>query len=128
MSREYRHGRPTIGVLAGWQFAWTATPLSYLDPIFQGACLAAQDLDCNLLLGCGMGPWTGRGESLRAAWPLSSAESDFVPVGPWNTQGLVAVSPLHSPARSRYLQDLIAAGYPVVFVAAGERGPATADR
>ena len=123
MSREYRHGRPTIGVLAGWQFAWTATPLSYLDPIFQGACLAARDLGCNLLLGCGMGPWTGRGESLRAAWPLSSAESDFVPIGPWNTDGLIAVSPLHSQARSRYLQDLLAAGYPVVFVAAGERGP-----
>ena len=27
-----------------WQFAWTATPLSYLDPIFQGACVAAHDL------------------------------------------------------------------------------------
>ncbi|MFN2290482.1 MAG: substrate-binding domain-containing protein [Anaerolineae bacterium] len=123
MSREYRHGRPTIGVLAGWQFAWTATPLSYLEPIFQGACLASQDLSCNLLLGCGMGPWTGQGESLRAAWPLSSPESDFVPIGPWNTDGLIAVSPLHSQARSNYLQDLIAAGYPVVFVAAGERGP-----
>lgn len=44
MSRKYRHGRPTIGVLAGWQFAWTATPLSYPDRIFQGACVAAHDL------------------------------------------------------------------------------------
>jgi signal transduction histidine kinase/AraC-like DNA-binding protein/ActR/RegA family two-component response regulator len=85
--------------------------------------LAAHDLGCNLLLGCGMGPWTGRGESLRPAWPLPSSESDFVPIGPWNTEGLIAVSPLHSQARSRYLQDLIAAGHPVVFVAAGERGP-----
>jgi hypothetical protein len=30
--------------LAGWQFAWTATPLSYLDPVFQEACVAAHDL------------------------------------------------------------------------------------
>jgi signal transduction histidine kinase/AraC-like DNA-binding protein len=112
-----------IGMLAGWQFAWTATPLSYLDPIFRGACLAAHELGCNLLLGCGMGPWTGRSESLRPAWPLSSSECDFVPIGPWNTDGLIAVTPLHSPVRSRYLQDLRAAGHPVIYIASGERGP-----
>ncbi|MGD9316482.1 MAG: substrate-binding domain-containing protein, partial [Anaerolineae bacterium] len=123
MSRKYRQGRPTIGVLAGWQFAWTPTPLSYLDPIFRGADLAAHDLGCNLLLGCGMGPWTGRGESLRAAWPLVSSESDFVPVGPWNTSGLVVVNPLHSESRSRYVQELRATGHPLIFVAAGEDGP-----
>ncbi|MGC9335659.1 MAG: substrate-binding domain-containing protein, partial [Anaerolineae bacterium] len=123
MSRTYRHGRPTIGVLAGWQFAWTATPHSYLYPIFRGACLAAHDLGCNLLLGCGMGPWTSRSGSLRPAWPLSSAESDFVPIGPWNTDGLVAINPLHSSTRSRYLQELREAGHPLIFVAAGERGP-----
>jgi signal transduction histidine kinase/AraC-like DNA-binding protein/ABC-type sugar transport system substrate-binding protein len=112
-----------MGVLAGWQFAWTGTPLSYLDPIFRGTCVATQDLDCNILLGCGMGSWTGRGESLRPAWPLSSPESDFVPIGPWNTDGLIVVSPLHSQERSRYVQDLIAAGHPVIFIASGERGP-----
>jgi signal transduction histidine kinase/DNA-binding response OmpR family regulator/ABC-type sugar transport system substrate-binding protein len=110
-------------VLAGWQFAWTATPLSYLDPIFRGTRVAARDLDCNILLGCGMGSWTSRRDSLRPAWPASSPESDFVPIGPWNTDGLIAVSPLHSPVRSRYVQDLIAAGHPVVFIASGEPGP-----
>jgi signal transduction histidine kinase/AraC-like DNA-binding protein len=123
MSREARPQRPTIGVLAGWQFAWTPTPLSYLDPIFHGACRAAHDLGCNLLLGCGMGPWTGRSESLRPAWPLSSPESDFVPIGPWNTDGLIAVNPLHSESRSRYVQELRATGHPLLFVAAGEDGP-----
>jgi signal transduction histidine kinase/AraC-like DNA-binding protein/ABC-type sugar transport system substrate-binding protein/ActR/RegA family two-component response regulator len=123
MSRIYRQGRPTIGVLAGWQFAWTPTPLSYLDPIFRGAGLAAHDLGCNLLLGCGMGSWADRRGSLRAAWPLSSSESDFVPIGPRNTEGLITINPLHSPTRSRYVQELRAAGHPLIFVAAGERGP-----
>lgn len=123
MSRSCRQRRPTIGVLAGWQFAWTPTPLSYLDPIFHGASSAAHDLGCNLLLGCGMGPWTGRSESLRAAWPLVSSQSDFVPIGPWNTSGLIAVNPLHSASRSRYLQELRATGHPLIFVAAGEDGP-----
>jgi len=126
MSHKYRQGRPTIGVLAGWQFAWTATPLSYLDPIFRGTCLAAHDLGCNVLLGCGMGSWTDRGDALRSAWPRSSSESDFVPIGPWNTEGLIAVNPLHSESRSRYLQELRAAGHPLIFIAAGERGPTVA--
>ncbi len=64
--------------------------------------------------------------SLRPAWPLSSSESDFVPIGPWNTDGLIAVNPLHSRVRSRYLQDLRAAGHPLIFVALGERGPTIA--
>jgi signal transduction histidine kinase/AraC-like DNA-binding protein/ActR/RegA family two-component response regulator len=126
MSRKTWQGRPTIGVLAGWQFAWTATPFSYLDPLFRGACLAAHDLGCNLLLGCGMGSWTDRSGSLRAAWPLSSPESDFVPIGPWNTHGIIVVNPLHSESRSRYVQELRAAGHPLIFIASGERGPTIA--
>ena len=126
VSRNDRHRRPTIGVLAGWQFAWTATPLSYLEPIFRGTCTAAHNLGCNVLLGCGMGSWTSRRDSLRPAWPLVSSESDFVPIGPWNTDGLIAVSPLHSQQRSQYMQDLIAAGHPVIFIASGEPGPTIA--
>jgi DNA-binding LacI/PurR family transcriptional regulator len=55
MPYSYRYSRPTIGVLAGWQFYRTATNLSYLLPVFRGISRAAQDLGCNLLLGCGMG-------------------------------------------------------------------------
>ncbi len=121
-------GRPTIGVLAGWQFYWTDTPLSYLSPIYRGMRQAAQDLGCNLLLGCGMGSSAAATDPLRPAWPEPAPDVDFVPVGPWNTDGLLAVNPLHSAARSRYLQALMAAGHPVVFVGSGEVGPAiTAD-
>ncbi len=118
-----RNLRPTIGVLAGWQYYWTATPLSYLNPIYRGIRQAAADLGCNLLLSCGMGASATSADPLRPAWPFPSPDSDFIPIGPWNTDGLIAINPLHTAARSRDLQGLIAAGFPVMFVAAGESGP-----
>jgi signal transduction histidine kinase/DNA-binding LacI/PurR family transcriptional regulator/AraC-like DNA-binding protein len=118
------NGRPTIGVLAGWQFYWTDTPLSYLSPIYRGIRQAAHELGCNLLLGCGMGSSASSGDPLRPVWPVPSPDTDFAPIGPWNTDGLVAVVPLHSAARSHYLQEARAAGHPVVFVGSGESGPA----
>jgi DNA-binding LacI/PurR family transcriptional regulator len=116
--------RSTIGVLAGWQFYWTATPLSYLNPIFRGIRLAARELDCNLLLACGMGPSAASSDPMRPAWPLLSADADFVPVGHWNTDGLIAINPLHSSARSRYLREVEASGHPVVYIGSGEQGSA----
>ena len=111
-------------MLAGWQFYWTDTPLSYLSPIYRGIRQVAHELGCNLLLGCGMGSSASSGDPLRPAWPVPSPDTDFVPIGPWNTDGLVAVIPLHSAARSRYLQEVMAAGHPVVFIGSGESGPA----
>jgi DNA-binding response OmpR family regulator/nitrogen-specific signal transduction histidine kinase len=49
---------------------------------------------------------------------------DFVPVGPWNTDGLLIVPPLVSEERVRYVHDLMENGHPVVFVAGGEGAPA----
>lgn len=123
MSSPVHHERPTIGVLAGWQIYWTARPLSYLNPIFRGIRQAATDLGCNLLLGCGLGPTATSDDPLRPAWPFPSPETDFVPIGPWNTDGLIAVVPLHSTARSRDLQQVRAAGHPVQFIGSGETGP-----
>lgn len=126
MAPEYRHGRPTIGVLAGWQFYRTATNLSYLAPIFRGISRAAQNLGCNLLLGCGIGPSASPTDPLRPAWPLPSIEHDFIPIGQWNTDGLIIAVPLHSEARSAYVQDLMASGHPILFVGSGEDGPTIA--
>ena len=123
MPDDARGRRLTIGVLAGWQIYWTARPLSYLNPIFRGICQAATDLGCNLLLGCGLGPTASASDPLRPAWPVLSSETDFVPIGPWNTDGLIAISPLHSAARSQYLQQVREAGHPVQFIGSGEDGP-----
>jgi len=122
MHLNYPHGRPTIGVLAGWQFYRTATNLSYLAPVFRGISRAAQDLGCNLLLGCGIGPSASPSDPLRPAWPVPLPEVDFVPIGPWNTDGILVANPLHTQSRSEYVQELIHNGHPILFIGSGESG------
>ncbi|MCA9910047.1 MAG: ATPase, partial [Anaerolineae bacterium] len=126
MKKQFFNTKPTIGVLAGWQFYRTATNLSYLAPVFRGATRAAQNLGCNLLLGCGMGPSASPTDPYRPVWPFISPDQEFVPIGPWNTDGLIIAVPLHSQARSEYVQGLIAAGHPILFVGSGETGPTIA--
>lgn len=123
MTLPYRNGRPTIGVLAGWQFYRTATNLSYLAPVFRGIIRAAQDLGCNLLLGCGIGPSASPSDPLRPAWPVLTPDVDFVPIGPWNTDAILIANPLHTQERSDYIQNLVAQGHPVLFIGSGENGP-----
>lgn len=79
-------------------------------------------MGCNVLLGCGMGPSASPTDPLRPAWPISSADMDFVPIGPWNTDGIIIANPLRSQIRSTYVQDLIAQKHPILFVGAGEEG------
>jgi signal transduction histidine kinase/DNA-binding LacI/PurR family transcriptional regulator/DNA-binding response OmpR family regulator len=126
MSPSLRHERPTIGVLAGWQFYRTATNLSYLLPIYRGISKAARNLGCNLLLGCGMGPSASPTDPLKPAWPIPAPGQDFVPIGEWNTDGMIIAVPLHSNARSEYVQKLIKGGHPTIFIGSGENGPTIA--
>ncbi|MBE2193065.1 MAG: substrate-binding domain-containing protein [Anaerolinea sp.] len=121
-AQTFRHGRATLGVLAGWQFYRTSTTLSYLAPVYRGIVRAAQEQDVNLLLGCGMGASATDADPLRPAWPLLSPEVDFVPIGMWNTDGLIVINPLHSETRIEYIQALISAGHPVLFIGAGSSG------
>lgn len=59
---------------------------------------------------------------MRPAWPVPLPEVDFVPIGPWNTDGIIIANPLRSHARSAYVQELIAQGHPILFVGSGEEG------
>jgi signal transduction histidine kinase/DNA-binding LacI/PurR family transcriptional regulator/CheY-like chemotaxis protein len=122
MYHHYQHERPTIGVLAGWQFYRTATNLSYLKPVFHGINQAAQDLGCNILFGCGMGASASSTDPIRPAWPIPASDVDHIPISPLNTDGLIVFNPLHSAARSQYIQDLIHTGHPVLFIGSGEPG------
>ncbi|HET9908403.1 MAG TPA: substrate-binding domain-containing protein [Anaerolineales bacterium] len=116
--------RPTIGVLSGIQVFYGTILGNFIGPLLHGVCSAAENRECNLLLACGMN--ASSYTTARPAWPVSSPDVDFVPVGPWNTDGLIVVNPLFSEARSGYIQELIAAGHPVVFAATGECGPTVA--
>ena len=120
--RTYRHSRPIIGALADW-LVYVGTLDTFLGPVYRGIRSAAHDLECNLLLSCSVDFSVGQG-SPRLAWLVPSPDVDFIPVGPWNADGLIVAVPIMSRERSRYYQQLIAQGYPVVFVGAGESGPA----
>ncbi len=96
---------------------FTGTPDSFLGHVFRGIRAAALDRNCNLLMACGI-------DSGQPAWPLLSPEVAFVPVGPWNTDGLIIVSPFASEAGDRYAQDLIASGFPAVYAGDRDAGPA----
>jgi len=127
MEKKYKRDHPTIGLLAGWQWYNGVSLHRYLEPVFYGVRTAAHDLGCNLLAACGVGEAISakdQGPPVRPAWPVLMPGVDFVPVGPWNTDGLIAVTSLFSEDRSRYMQELIAGGYPVVFINGGEKGSA----
>src|SRR5512133_3820389 len=111
---------PTIGVLAGWQ-VYEGYVHGFLDMVLRGIHAEAQIRGCNLLLACGLGHAIGQ-TRLQPAWPVISPENDFVPVGPWNTDGLIAINPLLTVERSQYIQQIIAEGHPVVFIGPGEKG------
>jgi diguanylate cyclase (GGDEF)-like protein len=118
-----RPRRPTIGVLAGWQVYERTTINWFLAALLQGVTQGARDLGCDLLLACGLGPRIGDPHDARPAWPALGEEVDFVPVGSWNTDGLLVLSPLRTEARREFARRLQAAGHPLVFVGAGDGRP-----
>lgn len=115
--RNLKRNRPTIGVLAGWQ-TYAGTIHSFLDYVYRGIQSAAGELGCNLLIGCGV----QRNEIpvvQASALPIVLPNSCFVPVGPWNTDGIIVIPPNSIPESMAYFTGLIDSGFPLVF--AGDR-------
>jgi signal transduction histidine kinase/DNA-binding response OmpR family regulator len=107
-------------VLAGWQ-TYTGTIHSFLDYVYRGILAAVRTLDCNVMIGCGVGT-SYRGTSYTAL-PVPLPDVDFVPVGPWNTDGLIICAPLFFDQGMVYFERLIDAGFPIVFAGDHEMGP-----
>lgn len=123
--RQEARVRPTIGFLSTWSVYEGTAIDSYSHTLLQGICAAAHEQDCNLLLGCGISlPASPRAS--RTVWAVPGAGVDFVPVGPWNTDGLIVIPDDLSDSQSEYVQDLIRSGYPVVLTTAEKPGPLVA--
>jgi len=119
---NFKRDRPTIGILPGWSALEGKIPDRYLASVWEGIQSAARIRQCHLLLAWGLGRVT-HSDGIYPAWPEVSPDSDFVPVGPWNTDGLIVFAPLSHEARSLYLKELSNQGYPVLFLATGEGEP-----
>jgi diguanylate cyclase (GGDEF)-like protein len=119
--QSFKHDRPTIGVLAGRSTLEGTAPDPYRISVIRGIQAAARDRECHLLISWGIRTFTET-NLLHSVWPVVSPESDFVPVGPWNTDGLILFAPLANESQSLYLKQLAAEGFPVLFIAAGEKG------
>ncbi|HMN58963.1 MAG TPA: hypothetical protein PJ988_01285, partial [Anaerolinea sp.] len=115
--------RLTIGVLTGWQ-VYAGTLHNFLDYVFRGIKAAAHDLNCNLMIGCGVGRPFPSGPG-RPAIPFSAPYGDFIPVGPWNSDGLIVVTPLgfYREHEADYFDQLVREGYPLVYAGVARPGP-----
>jgi len=89
--------------------------------VLQGILAAARKKDCNILISGGLDTSDTQGK-YAPSWPKHSRDTFFVPVGPWNTDGLIIIPPLISAERSGYLQSLRQDGFPVLFAGPGEIG------
>jgi signal transduction histidine kinase/DNA-binding LacI/PurR family transcriptional regulator/AraC-like DNA-binding protein len=123
--RQKARVRPTIGFLSTWSVYEGTAIDRYTHTLFQGICAAARERDCNLLLGCGISLPASPRES-RTVWPVAGAGVDFVPVGPWNTDGLIVIPDDLSDAQLEYVLGLVSAGLPVVLTTAEKPGPLVA--
>lgn len=115
---------PTLGVLAGVQMYYGTILGNFVGPLLHGIYAAAQKRGCNLLIAGGMD--SSSYTAAHPAWSIPEVGVDFVPVGPWNTDGLIVLNPLFSESRSSYIQGLIVDGHPIIFTATGEVGPTVA--
>ena len=73
-------------------------------------------------LGCGFSV-SGNSPEQHSFWPVPGPAVDFVPVGPWNTDGLIIVPDDLSPEQSQYVGDLLASGFPIIFTTPEGPGP-----
>src|SRR5215217_7188038 len=119
---KFKRDRPTIGILPGWSGLAGILPDRYLATVLAGIQSTAHARGCHLLLAWGLGRVTDSSGTFPA-WPIASSDSDFVPVGAWNTDGLIVFAPLRHEERSRYLRELSEDGFPILFIATGEQEP-----
>jgi signal transduction histidine kinase/DNA-binding LacI/PurR family transcriptional regulator/CheY-like chemotaxis protein len=124
MHNETRH-KPTIGFISTWPVYQGTTIDRYAHSLIQGISAAANEHGCNLLLGCGFSV-TGNNPQNPSFWPVPGPNINFVPVGPWNTDGLIIVPDELTKEQSQYVRDLLESGFSVIFTTPEGPGPIVA--
>jgi diguanylate cyclase (GGDEF)-like protein len=114
--------RNTVGVLLDNHLYTGMSPTMFYLPIIRGVQTAAREQGVNLLVACGVLHGSGS-DRFHPAWPEQQSEVDFVPVGPWNTDGLLVFSPLRSDERIQYIRRLQEDHFPVLFIGSGSGSP-----
>ncbi len=74
------------------------------------------------MIGCGVGS-TLTIMGGPTALPIQVPGADFIPVGPWNTDGLIVIGPLYTEPGNQYFQGLIDSGFPLVYAGDRETAP-----
>jgi signal transduction histidine kinase/DNA-binding LacI/PurR family transcriptional regulator/DNA-binding response OmpR family regulator len=117
----FKRKRPTIGVLTGWQ-VYTGVLDSFLEHVIRGIQSAAFARGCNLLLACGAST-AGSFDVGRPGWPIINERVDFLPVGPWNCDGLIIAPTMSVAACEQYALKLEEKGVPVIYAGLQGFGP-----
>jgi diguanylate cyclase (GGDEF)-like protein len=97
-------------------------PSWFYAPIIRGIQTAAQEQGTNLMVACGILDEASENR-YRLAWPTVGDDIDFVPVGPWNTDGLLVFSPLRTEQRIQYIRELGEKNFPMLFIGGGSGEP-----
>jgi diguanylate cyclase (GGDEF)-like protein len=111
--------RLTIGVLVGGQMYEGSSPNSFVSAIVRGIQSAARDQGVNLLVACGVSRGMDTSRGWYPAWPIEFSTSNFVPVGHWNTDGLLLFAPLLFQEEIQYIKEVREKGFPVFFIGSG---------
>ncbi len=115
--------RDTIGVLVGFHVYEGSYANPFVSPMVRGIQTAARDQGLNIMIGCGIGRGLTGQRLYYPAWPERFQTADFVPVGPWNTGGLLILNPLYFQEQIRYVQDIKEKKFPVLFIGTGAGTP-----
>lgn len=85
----HRAPHARIGVLIGFSVYEDFSPNMFASAILGGMRDAARARGVDLLVACGVGRGSGPRQETRPAWPEPATDTDVVPAGPWNTDGLL---------------------------------------
>jgi diguanylate cyclase (GGDEF)-like protein len=98
-------------------------PVPFLFNVVRGIQSAARDQGFNLLVACGVNRGIEVDRRLYSAWPVDFSTSDFMPVGHWNTDGLLIFTPLLFQEQIQYIREIREKGFPVFFIGSGSGTP-----